>query len=158
MMCRCGIYMAIFIWLPSITCTGVSKSQLSQLQLHWFWRRNKEKRISNFKIWKYLLEFPFTCFSEFNWGKLSFFYNRHCIYICDYEELPLNTLCYITGVQLNHVREQSVHKGATNLRPKRHNWAAITEKRRGQTVGEWRREGFIFGDDYEDFIFSYTLT
>ena len=78
--------------------------------------------------------------------------------ICDYEELPLNTWCYITGVQLNHVREQSVHKGATNLRPKRHNWAAITEKRRGQTVGEWRREGFIFGDDYEDFIFSYTLT
>ena len=78
--------------------------------------------------------------------------------MCDYEELPLNTWCYITGVQLNHVREQSVNKGATNLRPKRHNWAAITEKRSGQTEGEWRREGFIFGDDYEDFIFSYTLT
>ena len=71
--------------------------------------------------------------------------------MCDYEELPLNTLCYITGVQLNHVREQSVNKGATNLRPKRHNWAAITEKRSGQTVGEWRREGFIFGDDYADY-------
>ena len=73
--------------------------------------------------------------------------------MCDYEELPLNTWCYITGVQLNHVREQSVDQRGNKPPPEETPKAAIMEKRRGKPKG--KGEGRVH---YEDFTFSYTLT